>query len=73
MTPDLNIRPFEAPPAVELDALPEDVLAFYGRISAPEWAWMSNFEGGPVQLPGTNLLGRAHMAVRAELQGLDNG
>jgi N-glycosidase YbiA len=49
--PVLKIRPFDAPPAVELDALPADVLAFYGRRSAPEWAWLSNFEGGPVEMP----------------------
>jgi ribA/ribD-fused uncharacterized protein len=49
--PELTIRPFHAPPAVELEALPEDVVAFYGRVSAPRWAWMSNFEGGPVEMP----------------------
>ncbi len=35
--PELNIRPFDAPPAIELDALPEDAVAFYGRHGAPEW------------------------------------
>ena len=49
--PELDLEPFDAPPAVELDALPEDAVVFYGRRSAPEWAWLSNFEGGPVEMP----------------------
>jgi len=49
--PELKIRPFDAPPAVELEALPDDAVVFYGRRSAPEWAWLSNFEGGPVEMP----------------------
>jgi ribA/ribD-fused uncharacterized protein len=51
VAPDLHIGPFDAPPAEALDALPEDAIAFYGRVSAPEWAWLSNFEGGPVTMP----------------------
>lgn len=49
--PELDFAPFDAPPAVVLDALPEDAVVFYGRRSAREWAWLSNFEGGPVQMP----------------------
>jgi ribA/ribD-fused uncharacterized protein len=48
--PELVIRPFEAPPAIELEALPDDAVAFYGR-RASEWVWLSNFEGGPVEMP----------------------
>jgi hypothetical protein len=48
--PELKIRPFDAPPAIELEALPDDAVAFYGRRGAPEWAWLSNFEGGPVEM-----------------------
>ena len=49
--PELHFKPFDAPPAVALDELPEDAVVFYGRVSAPEWAWLSNFEGGPVEMP----------------------
>jgi len=49
--PELHFEPFDAPPAVALEALPEDAVVFYGRVSAREWAWLSNFEGGPVEMP----------------------
>ena len=49
--PELHFAPFDAPPAVVLDGLPEDAVVFYGRVSAREWAWLSNFEGGPVEMP----------------------